>query len=201
MSNGKRRTFKELMDAAISSLSERSQEIVRARFGVSGKSCTLNEIGNNYGITRERVRQIIKESVNKVQKQENDGILEEARVDIKCTIKNNNDIIHREEILNLYGDDLNERGSVEFFLECLEDVNVVEKKGEIAKSFMDHKFDIDYWKEIKDAAKATLNKKKETLDSEGFYQEFKSEFGDNFNVTEGEFLNYLKVSGLAVSGK
>lgn len=193
MANSKK-TFKNLMESAISILSERSQEIVRARFGVGGKSCTLNEIGNKYGITRERVRQIIKESINKVQKKEAKGILIEARKDIKCTIKNNSDIIHREEILDIFGDDTDERGAVEFFLECLDDVNVIEKKGEIKKAYADHKFDLEHWKKVKEAAKTTLKNRKETLEGKAFYNAFKDEFGSNFDVTEGEFLNFLKVS-------
>ena len=175
MANSKK-IFKELMEAAISTLSERSQEIVKARFGVGGKSCTLNEIGNNYGITRERVRQIIKESINKVQKNEAKGILVEANKDIKCTIKENSDIIHREEILDFFGNDDDERGSVEFFLECLEDVCVIEKKGEIKRSYADHKFDIDHWKQVKEAAKSTLKSGKETLEGKDFYAAFKNEF-------------------------
>ena len=47
------------VDEALSRLSQREREIVCYRFGLSdGRPRTLEEIGNDFGITRERVRQI-----------------------------------------------------------------------------------------------------------------------------------------------
>ena len=47
------------VDEALSRLSQREREIVCYRFGLSdGRPRTLEENGNDFGITRERVRQI-----------------------------------------------------------------------------------------------------------------------------------------------
>ena len=53
---------------------EREREIVERRFGLSGRKETLEEIGNALGITRERVRQIEKQTVIKLQQIEHEHI-------------------------------------------------------------------------------------------------------------------------------
>ena len=47
------------VDEALGELSEREQEIVRMRFGLDdGQARTLEEVGREFGVTRERVRQL-----------------------------------------------------------------------------------------------------------------------------------------------
>jgi len=50
--------FKESLDLQILALSPRNQEIIRKRIGYNAPSLTLQAIGNEYGMTRERIRQI-----------------------------------------------------------------------------------------------------------------------------------------------
>ena len=50
---------REQVEAALDALSDREAEIIRLRFGLAGsESQTLEEVGKQFGITRERVRQI-----------------------------------------------------------------------------------------------------------------------------------------------
>ena len=51
--------------AAIAALSEREQEIVKARF-LSEDPATLEDLGNRFGISRERVRQIESRAFQKI---------------------------------------------------------------------------------------------------------------------------------------
>ena len=53
---------------------EREREIIERRFGLEGRKETLEEIGTALGITRERVRQIEKQSVLKLQQLEHEHI-------------------------------------------------------------------------------------------------------------------------------
>lgn len=54
---------------ALSTLTEREQKIIRSRFGLDdGRSSTLEEIGREYGITRERVRQIENKALKKLKR-------------------------------------------------------------------------------------------------------------------------------------
>ena len=49
-------------------LSEREQEIVRLRFGLDGgRAKTLEEVGQEFGVTRERIRQIEAKTLAKLR--------------------------------------------------------------------------------------------------------------------------------------
>lgn len=61
--------LKEQVQAVLSSLSEREQKIVRMRFGLdNGKSHTLEEVGQEFAVTRERIRQIEAKALAKLRK-------------------------------------------------------------------------------------------------------------------------------------
>ena len=49
-------------------LTEREQRILDLRFGINNKekTHTLEEIGEEFGVTRERIRQIIEKGLNKI---------------------------------------------------------------------------------------------------------------------------------------
>lgn len=52
----------------VSKLKEREAEVVRLRFGLNElKRCTLEEIGNIYGVTKECIRQTEKRALNKIK--------------------------------------------------------------------------------------------------------------------------------------
>jgi RNA polymerase primary sigma factor len=56
-----RQALTEQLDAALSTLSPREARILRLRFGLTdGRARTLDEIGRDLGLTRERVRQLEK---------------------------------------------------------------------------------------------------------------------------------------------
>ncbi|PIP67166.1 MAG: hypothetical protein COW93_01620 [Parcubacteria group bacterium CG22_combo_CG10-13_8_21_14_all_41_9] len=58
----------EIVAKLFSELGSREQDILRRRFGLSGKrSETLEQIGKNYNITRERVRQIENSAIKHVR--------------------------------------------------------------------------------------------------------------------------------------
>ena len=60
--------LKERLDAVLTTLSERERKILEMRFGlVDGYGHTLEEIGNLYNVTRERIRQIEAKSLRKLR--------------------------------------------------------------------------------------------------------------------------------------
>ena len=64
-------TMNEKIEEALSSLSNREEEILKMRFGIGyDSSYTLDEIGNRYGLTRERIRQIEKRALRKLKQLE-----------------------------------------------------------------------------------------------------------------------------------
>lgn len=62
------RSLKEDINDVLSSLSEKEAEIVQFRFGLNGRSpLSLKEIGDRYGLTKERIRQIEKKALKRLQ--------------------------------------------------------------------------------------------------------------------------------------
>ena len=60
--------LKESLDAVLETLSEREAGVIAFRFGlVDGQSYSLEDIGNIYGVTRERIRQIEKKALQKLR--------------------------------------------------------------------------------------------------------------------------------------
>lgn len=57
------------LDIVLETLNERETEIIGSRFGLNGKKIlTLEEIGRNFGVSRERIRQIQNVALKKMQK-------------------------------------------------------------------------------------------------------------------------------------
>ena len=61
--------LKEQVQAILGTLSEREQKILKMRFGLeNGKSHTLEEVGQEFAVTRERIRQIEAKALAKLRK-------------------------------------------------------------------------------------------------------------------------------------
>lgn len=61
--------LKEQVQSILGTLSDREQKILKMRFGLdSGKSHTLEEVGQEFAVTRERIRQIEAKALAKLRK-------------------------------------------------------------------------------------------------------------------------------------
>ena len=61
--------LKEQVQSVLGTLSDREQKIIRMRFGLdNGKSHTLEEVGQEFAVTRERIRQIEAKALAKLRK-------------------------------------------------------------------------------------------------------------------------------------
>ena len=61
--------LKEQIAEILTTLSEREQKIIRLRFGIGGgRPHTLEEVGNEFSVTRERIRQIEAKALAKLRK-------------------------------------------------------------------------------------------------------------------------------------
>jgi len=59
--------LKNELDKTLSILSEREQKIINMYFGIDGGSLTLEQIGDEFGLTKERIRQIKEKSLRKLK--------------------------------------------------------------------------------------------------------------------------------------
>lgn len=60
--------LKEQLDEVLSSLTEREEKVLRLRFGLEdGRSRTLEEVGKEFDVTRERIRQIEAKALRKLR--------------------------------------------------------------------------------------------------------------------------------------
>jgi RNA polymerase sigma factor, sigma-70 family len=55
------------IDRALSTLTEREKDIIQMFFGINTQEMTLEEIGDKFGLTRERVRQIKEKAIRRLR--------------------------------------------------------------------------------------------------------------------------------------
>ena len=60
-------TIKKHLENAMEILSEREKEIVNCYFGINGESMTLESIGDEFDLTKERIRQIKEAAIRKIR--------------------------------------------------------------------------------------------------------------------------------------
>lgn len=54
------------VERALSTLTERERDIIKLFFGINTQEMTLEEIGEKFGLTRERVRQIKEKAIRRL---------------------------------------------------------------------------------------------------------------------------------------
>jgi len=92
------RTIRELINSLAIT---RNRQILRLRFGFPGEIHTLEQIGKKYGITRERVRQIEKDSLAKISGVSKNKKLSSALKKLQVEFKKNGGVVTEKRILNL----------------------------------------------------------------------------------------------------
>jgi hypothetical protein len=97
--------YKKTIDGILKEMPARSQDVLSRRFGIGLQSSrhpekeeTLEEIGNDYGITRERVRQIESKGLEAFQNSPKFSKIKEPFFEIKHFIDNNGGL-KREDVL------------------------------------------------------------------------------------------------------
>ena len=63
------------IDRALSTLTERESDIIKMFFGLGCQEMTLEEIGDKFGLTRERVRQIKEKAIRRLRQNSRSKLL------------------------------------------------------------------------------------------------------------------------------
>ncbi len=189
------KTFYTAISEVLKNLSERTQDIVKKRFGIGyKKSMTLQGIGDDYEVSRERVRQIVNSGIREVRNQKNQKLFQLTEKEILNYVKDKNGIVVGEYLLNdLAGDDNYERGSIRFFVEITEHLNSANfKKYPVLEDVIIFKdFDIDQWNETHIIVKKIFESHKDTFDYNSLYEKVSEK---NNEVCKVSLRNYLEAS-------
>ena len=71
----------QIVEAVLATLSNKEADILRMRFGIGAdKPMTLEEVGQHYGVTRERIRQVENKAIRKLRNPMRARMLKEAMV-------------------------------------------------------------------------------------------------------------------------
>lgn len=161
---------KQVTKKLIGHLQDRSHDVVVSRFGLGNdlEHRTLEAIGERYGITRERVRQIEHAALSAIRK--HNAFKEESGVftELKSLIKDLGSLVEEEELLSNISSDKSTQNHIHFYL-VLEDGFKKSKEDEHFKA----RWHID--DELADQIHSALH---------NLY----SSLNDGELVTEGEFL-------------
>jgi DNA-directed RNA polymerase delta subunit len=163
--NGTKFSFFDAADYLLSSETERAQEILKKRFGLSeAEPQTLEKIGGDYKITRERVRQIIADVMRRAAQRKSDHNFKQAEEKIVFTIEGNSGIIEESKILeDLGGGEAKEAHAIVFFGELSSRVAVSEEKDLVKKSWTVSTDVLGKVKKVADAAVEIFEKEKMLL--------------------------------------
>jgi len=63
------------INRALSTLSDRERDIIKMFFGIGSQEMTLEEIGDKFGLTRERVRQIKEKAIRRLKTSNKNDLL------------------------------------------------------------------------------------------------------------------------------
>ncbi len=186
--------FSQVVESITEEINQRARDMIASRFGFGNKeSMTLSQIGNTYGITRERVRQIIQESINKIKlKAQKDALFREAEKELKFTVREKYGIILKDDLIEILSIQRKEENFVKFLLFCSDKLEHNIEKKEFEEVVIDNTFDFDKWKYIRNIARMILDGHNKALTSEIFFNEFLKKTSNK--IKKDEFLNFLFVS-------
>ena len=157
---------------------DRERQVLSERFGVDGlKQKTLEEIGKNLGITRERVRQIEKNAIGKLRDfGKSDMRAQEIYIIIKNIIKDNGGIMISSELeKTIFTSAVNtkQRHQLGFLISCSNDISILTDSESHKKSYYIEPISMLIVKSISTAAIKVLENDKNPIEEARLIREIK----------------------------
>lgn len=109
---------KHVSKKLLSVLKDRSLDIISNRYGLGEdtKRKTLEAIGQKYGITRERVRQIENAALSSIRKSDAMKSEDAVFIELKKLINSLGSVVHEDELLGHISDDASIQNHINFYL-------------------------------------------------------------------------------------
>lgn len=188
-----------IIENLISDLSERQKDVIESRFGLNGEELTLAVIGEKYGLTRERVRQIESNSLALIKKKFNNSPASKLLKSAISYLEKNGGIKKDDEFvgeLTVIFKDINlNKKILRFIFEIAGKPNISENN----KNFYDFWYlDARSFKKLSDfvgkAEKFFKSKKSEFLSRKIKIDDFLSLMERETEIKKDAILNYISVS-------
>lgn len=109
---------KQIAKQLLGVLKERSHDVVTNRYGLAGKGekKTLESIGQKYGITRERVRQIENAALNSIRKSDEFQELSTIFEEMSSVMHESGAVVSEKDFLKSFSEDEVAQNHINFFL-------------------------------------------------------------------------------------
>ena len=184
--------FFNLASQVLAFLPLRSQDIMKRRFGLLGeKAETLEKIGRDYNITRERVRQIVGDAVKNIAERQEDPNFKKAESMLIFSIEKNNGVIKESEAVRIFNlDGAKEANAIKFLADCSERIKIMAEKGLIEKSWVLSEETLEHAKKLGVKAEEILNQEKKVLTGESISKKLASAFPE---LKSEEIISFLGI--------
>lgn len=184
--------FTRALEQLLTRFPDRSREILLARFGVAdGSHKTLEEIGKIYGITRERVRQVIDTSLRHLKRllaEQSENVPVQR---IRAVLEKASLIMPTKQLLDVLAhDDPKERGALSIFLHALPGTKILKENKERHECVVDLTFSLSEWKKLIEAIEEKFRAHQDVLTIEELTNVISSRF-EKFLLTPEKLESFL----------
>jgi len=187
-----------ICDKILEDLPLRHKEIIARRFGLGREPETLEEIGENYEITRERVRQIEADAVARLESEKEDRDLKKIFFDFESYLKNQGGVKREDIILKeLGGEDF--KNQVYFILYLGEPFARFSENENFYPFWGTHKNIFDRVEKVVNNLIVIFEKEKRPLPEQEFFSFGKGE-QPNFFVSSVEISKHIEKGPLGEFG-
>lgn len=187
-------SFFDLANSLLSAEPERAREIIKKRFGLAQKEPqTLEKIGQEHVITRERVRQIISDVLKRISQKKNDAAFQEAEAGLILAIEKNHGIIEERKLIEkLSGGEYQEENAIAFFGALSGRITISEGKDDFKKSWTVSADVLKNVQKVNAAVKAIFEKEKKLLTNDKMVERINQQLaGEKINFSQEQTLSYL----------
>ncbi len=188
--------FRAFLDNLLSRFPERSQAIFALRFGLdTGSEKTLEEIGQAYSITRERVRQVVDVMLSKIRSELATAKNEPVITKVQTALEESAGVMTLEAITRkLAKDDARESKALLALLTVLPGItHIKESDHEKASVALTH-FDRKAWQGMVESVATALKAENSAVDFQGLYALFTQKDSKSGEVSEAKLKCWLAPS-------
>ena len=192
----------QILGDILLSLNDREQEIIKMRHGLFGSSKkTLEEIGKQYNVTRERIRQIENSSLKKINKKFDKSYLKEIETLANTILSEHGGMMSEDNLINellMSSNSKDDKTAIHFIInQLLKDRFYLHKESKNTHSFWKTpEASLDYFNELITNISELIKEYNTTLLLDKLMSKVieKEFYSSDDSLTEKVVLNFLDIS-------